>query len=258
MLQFDAATTRILDTAYAGADITCRRRASFDALAAAPGEVIADLGCGNGMLTQELARAVGPSGKVLGVDPSAEMLASATKRCAGLDQVTLLEGTCTALPIADGTVDKVVALQVLEYVEDLETACTEALRILTPGGRLVFSDMHYDLFAWHTNNAKRMASMRASWDLHFVWRDATIHLRNILEALGQEIEDMRTVNFTDHVLKPDGLAMMMMHLMRGYAVSNGHIPQDEADAWFAEQEALAAQGQFFFNMTQVVLIARKT
>ena len=59
MLKFDGEVTRILDNAYQGADLTRRRQASFDALQPSPGETILDIGCGNGMLTVELARAVG-------------------------------------------------------------------------------------------------------------------------------------------------------------------------------------------------------
>lgn len=74
MLKFDAEITRILNNAYEGADLTRRRQASFDALKPSPGDTIIDIGCGNGLLTAELARAVGPTGKIIGVDPSEDML----------------------------------------------------------------------------------------------------------------------------------------------------------------------------------------
>lgn len=82
MLQFDEDTARILEDAYKGADITRRRRASFDALAPAPGEHLLDLGCGNGLLTLDLSRAVGDTGHVLGLDPSPDMLDLARARAA--------------------------------------------------------------------------------------------------------------------------------------------------------------------------------
>ena len=49
----------------------------------------------------------------------------------------------------------------------------------------------------------------------------------------------------------------MMHLIRAYAISKGHASAEEADAWFAELEALARDGRFFFSMTQFVVVARK-
>ena len=64
MLEVDAATSAILERAYRGADFRNRRKASFKALAPAPGERLADIGCGNGLPTRELALSVGPSGHV--------------------------------------------------------------------------------------------------------------------------------------------------------------------------------------------------
>ena len=55
MLQFDEQTTRLLELVYQGADITRRRQASFDVLQPVAGDRIADIGCGNGLLTQELS-----------------------------------------------------------------------------------------------------------------------------------------------------------------------------------------------------------
>lgn len=77
MLKFDEDTARLLEDAYQGADVSRRRRAAFDALMPAPGEQLLDLGCGNGLLTLELARAVGPAGHVTGLDASPQMLEAA-------------------------------------------------------------------------------------------------------------------------------------------------------------------------------------
>lgn len=88
MLRFDEETTRLLDIVYQGADITRRRQASFDALRPAAGETIVDIGCGNGLLTLELARAVGSEGKVIGVVPVATCLA---RPKSGVGRLTVLK-----------------------------------------------------------------------------------------------------------------------------------------------------------------------
>lgn len=95
MLKFDAETAQILETAYQGADITRRRRAIFDDVAPIGGEHVLDLGCGNGLLTLELARAVGPAGQVVGLDPSPDMRALAEKRCLELTNVTIRDGAAS-------------------------------------------------------------------------------------------------------------------------------------------------------------------
>ena len=126
MLEFDAATTRLLDSVYQGADVTRRRRGSFDALRPAPGDTIADVGCGNGLLTAELARAVGPTGRVLGIDPSEAMRSSAKNRCHEYDWVQIMEGEAGQLPVEDASLDKAVSVQVYEYLNDIAAAVAEA------------------------------------------------------------------------------------------------------------------------------------
>ena len=67
MLEFDSATTAILEDVYQGADFTRRRRASFDLLAPARGEVIIDIGSGPGHMLIDIARAVGSDGHAIGI-----------------------------------------------------------------------------------------------------------------------------------------------------------------------------------------------
>jgi ubiquinone/menaquinone biosynthesis C-methylase UbiE len=144
MLEFDAHTARLLDTGYQGADVIRRRRGSFDALGPRPGETIVDIGCGNGLLTAELARGVGADGWVFGVDPSSDMRQSAIERCKGFEWVEIIEGSAGNLPLAPETVDKAVSVQVFEYLDDLSGAVEDAHRVLRPGGKLVIGDIHFD------------------------------------------------------------------------------------------------------------------
>mgnify|MGYP001825353230 CR=1 FL=1 len=256
MLKFDAEVTRILENGYKGADVTRRRQASFDALQPNPGDVILDIGCGNGLLTSELARAVGTEGRIIGIDPSLDMRSVAVKRCADYPWVTFIDGLATDLPVQPAIADKAVSVQVFEYIEDVEGAVTSAMRCLKPGGRLVISDIHFDSFILVTDDPDRMARMKSSWDQHFVAGDVFAAVLGILKKQGHHVESVVPVTVTDHVLKPDGLAIMMMHLMRQYAIDCKHLDESEADAWFDEQFSLAREGRFFFSLTQFVVSAR--
>lgn len=255
MLEFDAETTRILDTAYQGADITLRRRMSFDALDIRPGEHILDLGCGPGLLTQELARAVGPDGTVTGIDPSPVMRDTAMERCANEPAVQILDGTAQSLPLGDGSVDKAASLQVFEYLDDLSGPIAELHRILRPGGRVVISDMHWDSWVWSSDDRDRMQRMMAAWDSHLADRSVPEKLPEKLAAAG--FGNIRTipVTFCDTVMKPDGLARMMLILMVAYVQQNSLLPEAEVMAWQSEQLARAAEGRFFMSLTHYVTVA---
>lgn len=109
-----------------------------------PRWTVADLGCGTGALAAELALHVE---KVVAVDQSAAMLATARKVLAGRENVTIHEAPLEALPLADRSCDAAIASLVLAYLDHPAPALAEAFRILRPGGRLVVVEAarHEDL-----------------------------------------------------------------------------------------------------------------
>ena len=103
----------------------------------AAGETVIDVGCGCGDTTIALARAVGPSGAVLGVDVSAPMLARARERCGGLANVTLLEADAAAATLPTGR-DLLYSRFGVMFFADPPAAFAAMRRALKPGGRLAF------------------------------------------------------------------------------------------------------------------------
>jgi SAM-dependent methyltransferase len=102
-----------------------------------PDWTIADLGCGTGAFTLELAKS---GARVVGVDGSASMLRVARRVTRDFPNVELHEASLEALPIADGSCELALLVLVLSYVAELEPVVREAHRILAPGGRLVAVD----------------------------------------------------------------------------------------------------------------------
>ncbi|KIC19817.1 methyltransferase domain-containing protein [Leisingera sp. ANG-Vp] len=257
MLNFDEETTRLLEDAYQGADVSRRRRATFDALAPEPGEHILDLGCGNGLLTLELARAVGPSGHVTGLDASPQMLAAAHQRINGRANVTLVEGHAARLPFDAASFDKAAALQVFEYLTDRRPALRALHKVLKPGGLLAVGDIHWDTLAWHSDNTRRMERMLEAWGRHMAERALPALLPSELRTCGYQPGGMQPVTVCDTTLRPDGLAAMMIQLIRAFAVDLGATDEDDAAAWAREQQELAEEGRFFLSLTHFVCTARR-
>ncbi len=257
MLRFDEATTKLLEVSYQGGDVSRRRRMAFDALHLFEGDVIADIGCGNGLLTQEIARAIGASGRVIGIDPSADMRDLAENRCAAFPCVQIKDGLADVLPLQDGEADKAVAVQVLEYLSDIPAAIREAHRILRAGGRFVAVDTGCNTLDWFSEDEDRMRRVQDAWDHHYVEpRVAALWLRFARDA-GFVAVEVEPFTFCDVTLRADGLAFMLLHLMSRYAAENGHMSGHETKAWFDEQIDLARQGRFFFSLTYYRMSAIK-
>lgn len=104
-----------------------------------PGERVLDLGTGTGAAALEAAARVGPSGHVVGVDPSPQMRALAWQyvRTRGLHNVAIEDGRAEAIPGANGVFDLVLASLSLMYALDRATTARECARVLRPGGRVV-------------------------------------------------------------------------------------------------------------------------
>lgn len=104
---------------------------------------VLDAGCGSGYGTELLAAT---ARAVIAVDVAPEALELTRERTAALPNVEVRQGSATELPLEAGTVDLVVAFEVIEHLENWPALIAEAKRVLAPGGQFIVSTPNADYY----------------------------------------------------------------------------------------------------------------
>ena len=134
------------------------------------GSYIVDAGCGPGLWTPLLARAIGYQGQILGVDISPEALVTAHKRAQGKWYESIVKykrSLLEQLPVAPSSVDLIFSANVSQYLPDPVSTFAAMGRYLVPGGRLVIKDIDFGTMCFHSIDPALQASVyqaREHWE----------------------------------------------------------------------------------------------
>lgn len=139
---------QFMETSHAQPTAQSYKDIMMEQLTLQEGATILDVGCGTGQDTLDLAQAVGPQGRVIGVDHSATMLETARARAAQAQlPVEYVLADATQLPFAEASFDGCQASRVLAHLREPEQALAEMMRVARPGARIVVADGDLDLIA---------------------------------------------------------------------------------------------------------------
>jgi arsenite methyltransferase len=246
-----------LEALYASPAIAAQRARARAALAARPGEQGLDVGCGPAFLACELGREVSPSGRIVGLDESPEMLEAARARVAreGLvGRVELRQGDAARLDFPGGAFDFVTAAQVYLYVADVEGALAEAARVLHPGGRLAVVDTDWDSCVWLTADRDRHRRVMEGRLGHFAQPHLPPRLPRLLERAGFRLTHAEAIPVLELAGGPGTFSGGLITPTADLAIRHG-VPPEEVEAWKVDLVARAGGGEYFFSLTRYLFVA---
>lgn len=124
------------------------RRAAVEATGVGTGSDVLDVACGTGKLAAALARRVGPSGRVVGVDLAPAMVDRAAADNAGFPWLEFRVGDALALPFDDGEFGAATTAFGLRNLPDFEAGFREMARVVRPGGMVVCLELSVPRPRW--------------------------------------------------------------------------------------------------------------
>lgn len=218
------------------------------------GHVIADLGCGPGTDLIAYADAVGPTGTVIGVDHSIDLVRRAQAETAHRSNVSIEHADIHDLPVASRSLDRVHIDRVLQHVAAPAKVLGEAVRALRPGGRIVCVEPDWaTVVIDHPDLAAGCAYSR--FNVEHTAPHATVGraLPRLLCEAGLTVDTIipATAIFTDATEADQALTIRSV---TERAVAAGYLTTEQGQSWL---DRLAAES-FFASITLFVVTATAT
>ena len=243
--------SRLMAESIAG---TTRRNEILNEMQIKAGDVIIDIGCGAGYLLPHLAKAVGSSGTIYGLDPSKAQLEQASQRCSEFAIIKLIERSADDSELQSDCCNSVTSTQALEYIPDVDLALDEITRVLKPGGAFVNVSILWDHFKFYGADEKLNEKVHDAFKAHCSHQMLPMELPGKLERRGfRNIKD-KSLAFV--ITRRDGNspARYTEAIMANFALTQG-MSEEEVSDWKSQLEKAEQQGRFGFSSFPVLTSA---
>jgi SAM-dependent methyltransferase len=255
-----SSTPVLLDPSRSTPDVAEQRARTRAIIAPRAGERGLDVGCGFGFLACELARDVGPTGRVMGVDAVPDMIIACEER-ARHDAVTgrteFRQAEPDAVPAASGSFDFVTVMQVYEYVADVERALAEAYRVMKPRGRLAVLDTDWESCVWHAGDRDRTARVLRAWEERFAHPHLPARMPELLRRAGFVLKGVTMIPVVNVELSEHTYSAGMIDVVARFVAGRSGIGEDEAAQWAEDVRSQAARGEYFFSLSRYLFLAER-
>jgi ubiquinone/menaquinone biosynthesis C-methylase UbiE len=249
-------SVQYLDTVTAQDAAQRPKQKSYGLLEIQAGDVLLDAGCGAGDDVRALARLVGPTGRVTGIDFREDVVAEARRRSETNSNTTFGVADIYQLPFAEATFDGCRAERVFIHLLDPRQALAELIWVTRRGGRIVVMDPDLDTLAIATPDVATSRTLthlicdnirqgRMGRQLYGLFRAAGLQEVTILAD---------TVVLTDFALASE---VYGLRRTAEQARQQGLLSAEATANWLASLEEASSAGQFFSAMTGFMVSGRK-
>ena len=219
----------------------------------AAGQRVLDFGCGPGFFAGGLVDLVSPGGTVVGADINQRFVDDANARHGDNEALSFHHLNDHTLPFADGTFDRVICKNVLEYVPDLEATLAEVFRVLVPGGRVHVIDSDWGFVIvqpWLPATVTEFfAAAAPAFKEPYIGR----RINGLLHEAGFAPAAVKLSPFVDR----SGRGLHVLRNMASYIETFDTLPKARVDKLLAQVEETLAQDTFLFCLPQFLVTAEK-
>jgi ubiquinone/menaquinone biosynthesis C-methylase UbiE len=257
MISYDKAEAKKTDRAYQTPDVTRQRMRTLAALQLKARESVLDVGCGSGLLADDMAGLVGPDGRVVGIDASPDMLSLAERRCGDLPQVRLKQSKAEEIPEGDDSFDAAACVQVLLYVPDVPAALAEMHRVLRPGGRITIVETDWRGTVLNSFDDSITRRMLAAWDDSVASPNLPVRLGPLMTAAGFAAVNVEAFPIVNASYTPGAWSIGMLEQFAESARDQGTVNAADSEAWLDDLRRKGSEGSYFFSVNRFIFTAVK-
>jgi SAM-dependent methyltransferase len=252
-LDFGADTSHWQRRAGECPDGTVRRLAVFEVLAPRAQSQVLDIGCGGGQLMRDLALAVAPNGRAVGIDVSDDQLEAARKFCADAPCAEFFNADVCELAWEDGTFDAASSIQTLEYVADIDRALKEIRRVVRQGSRVAFVSVLWDAYQYYGAEAELNGRVLDAFRAHCPHQMLPLELPRRMVTAGLDGVSQRPLTIYNGSLHENAYAYYASRFVAAFVTTQG-IKEDEAQGWLDQLSRADQEGRFGFVSVPVLTI----
>ncbi len=220
------------------------------------GDLAVEVGCGTGALLCDLARAVGASGQVIGVEPQTALAEAARQKIAaeGVSEIaTVKNESAEYLSVESETAAACLAQTVLIHLPEqlLQNALAEMARVVRRGGRVISCDQDGDTWTIdHPDRELTRRIVRFNSDQRYADGWTGRRLRRLFRVAGLRQIEVQTLVHAD--TEKSSYLFGMAERIANAAMEVGEISQEENAKWLTQLNAQAVAGNFFSSINYYI------